>query len=141
MSSTGIGNGTKTALYIFESNLPVKVAHLTTTDFNVTMATRPASTKDSGGWEEILEGALSWDMSASGYFAEDASNISYEDLFTYMTARGKVLCVFSSEVSGDKRYKGQGYITSLSRSAPVEDSETFDVSVQGSGTISKYTIS
>jgi hypothetical protein len=56
-------------------------------------------------------------------------------------ASGKVLVVTTSVVNGDMRYKGQGYITSLNRSSPTEDSETFDVTIQGTGTISKYTVS
>jgi predicted secreted protein len=83
MASTGINNGTLTALYIFVANVLTKVAHLTTNDFNTTMNTRGASTKDSGGFEEILEGSKSWEMSASGYFAEDATGIGYEELFDY----------------------------------------------------------
>jgi predicted secreted protein len=141
MASTGINNGTLTALYIFVANVLTKVAHLTTNDFNTTMNTRAASTKDSGGFEEVLEGSKSWEMSASGYFAEDATGIGYEELFDYWSARGKVLVVTSSVVNGDKRYKGQGYITSLNRSSPTEDSETFDVTIQGTGAISKYTVS
>lgn len=141
MASTGINNGTLTAMYIYVANVLTKVAHLTTTDFSVSMSTRGASTKDSGGWEDVLEGVKSWEMSASGYFAEDSAGIGYEELFDYWTSRGKVLIAFTTTVNGDKRYKGQGYITSLSRSAPTEDSETFDVSVKGTGIISKYTVS
>lgn len=140
MASAGINNGTLTALYVFVNNVATKVAHLTNTEFSVEMATRDASTKDSSGWQDILEGQKSWSLSGDGYFAEDAA-FGYEDLFDLWTARGKVLVMFSSQVNGDKRYKGQGYITSLSRSAPTEESETFTVSIQGTGTVSKYTVS
>jgi TP901-1 family phage major tail protein len=140
MASTGINNGTLTALYIFVANVPTKVAHLTSTGFSVNMNTRSVTTKDSAGWEEILEGSKSWEMSASGYFAEDTT-LGYEELFDYWNGRGKVLVAFTSAVTGDKRYKGLGYITSLSRTAPTEDSETFDVTIQGTSTITKYTVS
>lgn len=141
MASQGINNGTLTALYIFVANVPTKVAHLTSTGFSVNMNTRSVTTKDSAGWESILEGSKSWEMSASGFFAEDSAGVGYEELFDYWNTRGKVLVAFTSAVNGDKRYKGLGYITSLSRTAPTEDSETFDVTIQGTSTITKYTVS
>lgn len=140
MASTGINNGTLSALYVYVAGVATKIADMTTNDFSVEMATRDASNKDSGGWQDILEGQKSWSMSADAYFSEDAA-YGYEDLFDLWTARTKVLVAFSSEVTGDKRYKGQGYITSLSRSAPNEESETFSISIQGTGTISKYNVS
>lgn len=141
MASTGINNGTLTALYINVGGTLRKVAHLTTNDVSQTMNTRGASTKDSGGWEEVLEGSKAWEKSASGYFAEDAAGIGYEELWDYFNARSKVLVVTQSGVNGDKMYKGIAYITSLSKANPTEDSETFDVSLKGTGAMSKFTIS
>lgn len=141
MASSGINNGTLTALYV-EANGGglTKVAELTNTEFSAEMATRDASTKDSGGWQDVLEGQKSWTMSADGYFAEDAA-FGFTDLFTEWTNRRQVIVAFSSAVNDDKRYKGFAYITSLSRSAPTEDSETFSVSLQGTGTISQFNVS
>ncbi len=140
MATSGIKNGTLTALYVFVNNVATKVAYLTNTEFSIEMATRDASNKDSAGWQDILEGQKSWSMSGDAQFAEDAA-YGYDDLFTLLSNRTKVLVMVSSEVNGDKRYKGQGYITSLSRTAPTEESETYSISISGTGTLSQYTVS
>ncbi len=101
MASTGINNGTISALYVYVAGVATKIADMTTNDFSVEMATRDASNKDSGGWQDILEGQKSWSMSADAYFSEDAS-YGYEDLFDLWTGRTKVLVAFSSSVNGDK---------------------------------------
>ena len=138
MASSGINNGTLTALYVYVANTPTKIAHLTGNEISQSMNTRPASTKDSGGWEEILPGSKSWTFSGSGFFAEDAS-FGYEDLFDLWTSRTQVLVVQTTNVNGDKKYKGVGYITDLSREAPTEDSETFSVTINGTAALTKFT--
>lgn len=140
MASTGINNGTLTALYVQVAGTPTKVAHLTNTEFSFEMATRDASTKDSGGWQDILEGQKSWSVSAECFFAEDAT-YGYDELFDAMNSREKVLILVSSQVNGDNKYKGQGYVTSLSRSAGVEESETYSISITGTGAINEYVVS
>lgn len=141
MASTGINNGTLTALYIYVANVPTKIAHLTGNDMSLSTNIRDTSTKDSGGFKEGKAAQKSWSFSGSGYFAEDATGIGYEELFDYWRAGTQVLIIQSSQVTGDKMYKGVGNITSLNRSNPVEDSETFEVSIEGTGTITKFTIS
>lgn len=139
MASTGINNGTLTALYIYVADVPTKVAHLTGNDLSVSMSTRDTSSKDSGGWKTTKEGQKSWEFTGSGFFAEDATGIGYEELYDYWTARTEVLIVQTSDVNGDKKYKGLARITSLSRSNPVEDSETFECTFEGTGPLTKYT--
>ncbi len=141
MASTGINNGTLTALYIYVANVLTKVAHLTGNDMSLSTNVRDTSTKDSGGYKEGKPAQKSWSFSGSGYFAEDATGVSFEDLFDYWRAGTQVLVVQSSQVTGDKFYKGLGNITSLSKSSPVEDSETFEISIEGTGTITKFTVS
>jgi TP901-1 family phage major tail protein len=141
MASTGINNGTLTALYIYVANVLTKVAHLTGNDMSLSTNIRDTSTKDSGGWKSGKAAQKSWSFSGSGYFAEDATGIGFEELFDYWRANTQVLIVQSSAVTGDKMYKGLGNITSLSKSNPVEDSETFEISIEGDGTLTKFTIS
>jgi TP901-1 family phage major tail protein len=140
MASTGINNGTLTALYIEVDGDLEKVAHLTSNGLTVEMDTRNATTKDSEGWNEILEAAKKWSISGEGFFAEDAE-YGFNDLYAVWTSREPLTAVISSEVEGDKKYEGTCYITSLSRTSPVEDSETFSISLQGTGQLEAIEIS
>lgn len=135
MATTGIVNGTLICLYANG----VKISNLTTNSFSVQMATRDASTKDAGGWKKILGGQLSWSASCEGYFAEDAT-YSYEDLYDAMVARTPITCMRSSAVSGDVKYTGSVYVTSLEQTAGNEESTTFTCTLEGTDSITKATI-
>lgn len=135
MATTGIANGTLICIYIGG----VKVSNLTTNSHQLQMATRDASTKDSQGWKAILGGQLSWSASCEGFFAEDAT-YAYEDMYDSMIARTAVTVMISSAVTGDVKYTGTAYITSLERTAPNEESATFTCSLEGTGSLAKATI-
>ena len=116
-----------------------KIAHLTSNDFTVEHSPRDATTKDSSGYREILEGLRSGSFSADGYFAEDAA-YGFTDLFAAWTGRTALTVRLSSAVSGDNYYEATAYLTSLSRTAPVEDTETFSASFDISGSVTEGTV-
>jgi predicted secreted protein len=130
MASTGYQNGTDIGLYV-DSTL---VAFGTSHDFETTLETRDASSKDSLGWAEKREGQRSWTVSGEFIFAEDAA-YGFTDLFALINARSQVEVRFSSDIVGDKEYTGQAYLTSLSKSAPNEDTVTYSGSFEGTGAI------
>lgn len=132
MASTGINNGTLLAIYVGGT----KVTHGVTTSFEVTMATRDISTKDTAGWAAFGSAIRSWSGSGSFYFAEDAA-YGFSDLFASIGSRTAVTLVFKSGVTDDLTYTGSAFITSLSRSGGVEDNEQYDVSFQGTGVLTE----
>jgi TP901-1 family phage major tail protein len=115
------------------------VAHLTSVAQSFQMATRDASTKDSAGYKESLEGQKSWSMSGEGMFAEDAA-YGYEDLLDAWDARTLITIKQTDSVAGDVEYSGSAYITSLDRTAGNEETMTFSVSFEGTAGITKATI-
>jgi len=135
MPSTGYQNGTDIGLYIGGT----LIAYGTSTDFDVSMSAREASNKDSNGWAEKREGQLSWTASGEFIFAEDAA-YGFEDLFDSMVARTLLTVKVSTETAGDKAYSGSAYITSLSKSAPNEDTSTYSLSLEGTGALTKVTL-
>ena len=135
MASTGFRNGTDLVMSI-EGTV---VAYMTSTDFEVTMATRDVSNKDSAGWKEGREGQKSWTASCEAKFAED-STYGYSDLFSLWNSRGQVDVVLTTATAGDKIYSGSAYITSLSQSNPLEDTSTFSVSLEGTGALTESTL-
>jgi len=135
MASTGYQNGTDIGLFIDGTLVSYGTSH----DFEITMETREASNKDSQGWAEKREGQKSWTASGEFIFAEDAT-MSFSDLFALVTARTKVVAKIATTTTGDKIYSGDAYITSLSKSAPNEDTVTFSVSLDGTGPLTEATL-
>lgn len=132
MASTGILNGTLAVIKVGGT----AIAHLTSNDISFEMATREATTKDSAGNKEILEGLKSFSGSGSGYFAEDAT-YGFEDLYDAYTARTAVTVRWTTGITGDIYYEGSCYITSLNRTDGLEESSTFEVSFEGTGAVTK----
>jgi len=135
MASTGIRNGTDLIMMIGTT----AVAFCTSNDFEITMATRDTSNKDSAGWAEKKGGQMSWTATAEGQFAEDSS-YGFSDLFALLIARTAITVKLTTAVSGDNAYSGSALITSLSQSNPLEDTSTFSVSLEGSGVLTEALI-
>lgn len=135
MASTGKNNGTLIALY----KDGTKIANLTSNSMALSMSTRDATTKDSAGWEESLEGLKSGEFSAEGLFAEDAG-VGFDQLWAEYDARTSFTARMSSEVSGDKYYEGAVLITSLENSAPLEDTQSFSCTLKAAGAITQGTV-
>lgn len=134
MATTGIINGTDFLLYVGGT----KVYHTTSHSLSFSMDTRDATTKDSGGWRDLLEATKSWSMSGDGLVALDAT-YGFSDLFAVLTARTAVVVKFSTETAGDTYYTGNGYLTSLDMDSPTEDNSSFSFTFEGTGALTEYT--
>lgn len=123
-------NGTTLGIYVGGT----KIAGCTSHSISTSHSLRDATSKDSGGWSESLEGLREWSGEGEGFFALDAA-YGYTDLYALMKSRGSVTLRFSSETSGAEYHEGTAYLTELSADAPVEDSTTFSFSFQGTGAL------
>lgn len=94
------------------------------------------TTKDSSSQEEVIAGLRGSEISASGYFAEDAT-YGYEDLFDIYAAGSSVTVLVSSGVTGDVTYSYTAYVTSLNRTAEMDTAVGFEVSLKPTGEVSK----
>tara|TARA_R110002124_G_C8805405_1_gene502760 strand:- start:258 stop:713 length:456 start_codon:yes stop_codon:yes gene_type:complete len=136
-------NGTELGVYI-GSDL---VAYSTNATININHATRSTSSKESGGWEESMEGMRSWDVSCDALYAwltpasGAISNTTLSDMFTaYISTRTSFTLTFgNTRTDGDgwTKYSGDAWMTSASISAPNEDTATFTVSFTGSGVLTQ----
>jgi len=98
------------------------------------------TTKDSSSQEEVIAGLRGSEISASGYFAEDAT-YGYEDLYDLYAAGTSVTVLVASTVSGDVSYSYTAFVTSLSRTAEMDTAVGFEVSLKPTGTVTKGTVS
>ena len=134
MATTGIANGTLCVINVEGTD----IAYLTSNSISFEMATRDATSKDSGGNTTVLEGLKSFSVQGEGYFAEDAS-YGFEDLYIAYAARTAVTVKYTTGVTGDVYYQGECYITSLSKNDGLEESATFSVTLNGTGAVTKGT--
>jgi TP901-1 family phage major tail protein len=128
MATTGPVNGTDFGVYVGAT----KVAHATSASISSSMSVRDATSKDSAGNSESLEGMMEWSIEGEGLFALDAS-YGYKDLHTVLRSRGVVTVRFSSETSGDEYHEGQAFLVDLSADAGLEETMTFSFSFTGTG--------
>jgi predicted secreted protein len=133
--TSGIVNGTLIGVYV-DGTL---VARAVSGDLDLTMATRDTSNKDTGGWEESLEGRMSWSCSAEGMMVQNLSG-NYSTLFAKLTARATVTVMLSSTVTGDKKWSGSAFITNLKLTAADQSNTTFSCSFKGTGALTEATL-
>jgi len=125
-----IFNGTTLGIYVGGT----LVGGATGSSISMSHSLRDATSKDSGGFSESLEGLREWSVEGEGFFAQDAT-YGYDELFALWQSRGTVTLRFSSETSSELYHEGSAIITELSADAPVEDSTTFSFSFQGTAAL------
>lgn len=134
MASTGILNGTKLKISVAGT----AVAYTTSATVDFTMATRDTTNKDTLGWKTSGEGLRSGTISGDFLFAFDAT-YGFEDLFDVFSNRTSVAVKFATSDAADKAIEGTGYITSLSQSAPMEDTVSGSFTIEFTGAITYTT--
>jgi predicted secreted protein len=136
-------NGTELGVYIGGT----LIAYSTSATLNINHGTRSTSNKESGGWDENMEGMRNWDVSCDALYAwldpagSAISNETLSDMFTaYIDTRASFTLTFGSTATtgiGFTKYTGTAWMTSASISAPLEDTATFSASFQGSGALTQ----
>lgn len=123
-------NGTRVGIYVGG----VKVAGATSSSISVSHSLRDATSKDSGGWSESLEGLREWGMEGELFFNQTAI-YGHDELFALIESRATVSLRFSTETSGESYYQGIAILADLSTDASVEDSMTSSFSFTGTGAL------
>tara|TARA_R100001163_G_scaffold9940_2_gene9457 strand:+ start:165 stop:602 length:438 start_codon:yes stop_codon:yes gene_type:complete len=134
-------NGTNLGVYIGGT----LIGFATSATINVNQSLRSTSSKASGGWEENMEGIRNFDVSTDAlylYTNADGSAVSEftaDELYNHIHNRTSFTLKFGSgtSASGDINYEGTAFVTSISISAPMEDTATYSVSFQGSGSLTQ----
>ena len=140
--ANGILNGTDLKVY----DGSTLIAYATNATININHSPRSISNKESGGWEENMEGMRNWDISVDAMYAwltatgDPIGGKTLSELFTsYIDTRAKMSVTFGVTTSGtaDTKYTGDVWMTSASLTAPLEDSATYSASFQGTGQLTQ----
>tara|TARA_R100000781_G_scaffold78040_1_gene48377 strand:- start:1570 stop:2004 length:435 start_codon:yes stop_codon:yes gene_type:complete len=144
MATNGVINGTKFGVYAAGT----KIAYATSASISMNHNLRDTSTKDSGGWRDQLEGQRDWEVSVEGMmiFVDGSggaiAGLTMNELYsTYIATRTEFELKFSTEETGDIKWSGNAFMTSLSADTPNEDSSTWSASFSGTGTLAQGTVS
>ena len=141
-------NGSEINVFLVGSGPNALIGYGTNATLNINHSPRSTSSKESGGWDESMEGMRSWDVSCDCLYAwlqPDGSALtttSLSDMFTaYIATRAQFLITFGANTAesgiGKTKYSGQAWLTSANITAATEDTATFTVSFQGSGVLTQ----
>tara|TARA_S200002703_G_scaffold141778_1_gene133809 strand:+ start:108 stop:503 length:396 start_codon:yes stop_codon:yes gene_type:complete len=103
------------------------VAHTTSASLNIEMATIDVSSKDDSGNQNVIGGQKSSTIDFEGLTDFASSGYGIDDLFDLLDNRTEVAWILG--ISGGANFSGQGFITSLTLDAPMEDASTFSGSI------------
>jgi TP901-1 family phage major tail protein len=135
-------NGTD--IKVYDSSTNILVAYAQSGTLNFSMSTRDITNKESAGFKESLEGLREWSVDLDGAYAwTDASGSALtngaDDLFIkYLLDAGSntreaftIRFGNTGGTTGDTYYQGTAFLTSVSVSAPTEDTATYSMSFEG----------
>ncbi len=138
-------NGTNLVVLVDDGDGNGAVACSFSQDCKLTidMGTAKATTKDSGGWEEIIPANGKWSMDTTGLvdFHPSSTVHNVSDLYWAMTGKIAVTVKFQlvNQITGDKSWSGTAYITKLEQNAKDKDVVSYSVSFEGTAALTLVT--
>ena len=139
-------NGTLLGVYITDgapTATDKMIAAAQDVSLSLAMETIDVTTKQSGGWRQLLAGSRSGTMSVSGLidYSVGANEKNVSELWTAYNARTVLALRFqldpNNDTTGDPQWYASGILTSLEQSAGTEDTATFSATFELSDIIQK----
>ena len=137
----GVFNGTDLLLKIHDGTSIASaeiIGHSTSCTLTLSNDLPEATTKDSDGFQEVISGVVSGEISFEGLitYDDDANPIDFADI---LIARRAVSWSFGTAETGDAVYSGSGFLSSVEMSAEMESPATYSGSITVNGAIQKTT--
>lgn len=134
MATTGVFNGSLLTVKVDSS----KLLNTTSCTLSLSVDTPEATTKDSGGFQDLIAGVKSGEISFEGLVAYDSgSGVQIGDISDELIAGTKVTWEFSTDVSGDDKYSGEGFLTSIEITADMESPVSYSGTIATTGAITQ----
>ena len=132
MPTTSVFNGTNLILSVEGNTL----GHTTSCSLSLSNDLPEATTKDSNGFQEVIAGVISGEISFDGLidYSDTANAIELAD---YLLARTQITCVFGTAVTGDAIFTAEGFLSSVEQSAEMESPVSYSGSITLTGAITK----
>jgi len=110
-----------------------QIAELTSVSMSMSQDLFDVTSKESGGWSEVLPGLRNVTYSCEGLVDFQATNKDMADIFTLFTTRASCSIVWTNAVTGDKKITQTCYLSSCEISAPMEDKVSYSIEFTGTG--------
>jgi predicted secreted protein len=140
MATAGLMNGTLVVLSIKNADGGTydTIGHATSSSISYSLDTPDATSKDSGGYREIIAGVRSLDFSFDGFVAYDDTT-GIDELLAFIDGRTKVNCKFGTGVTDDTVYSCDGFLTSIDYTADSESPVTYSGTFSSTGSVTTAT--
>lgn len=119
---------------------PVAIYCSTSCTLNISADTVPVSCKDSGSWNNTVEGTKSWDVSVDALYQVETEKgfVDISDLLLDDTLENKVkLAIGEYKEAGDIYWEGDAVLTSASLTANDGEIATWTCTFNGDGPLAK----
>ena len=114
------------------------VGHAQNHSITMNNALRNITTKASAGFEESLDGLVSWSLSGDGLFAfSDANNTV--DLTVFLLAGTEVTVRFTTSATTEEYWTGSAFVESIDMTSPTEDNVSYSFSLKGTSALTNPT--
>ena len=113
------------------------IAHSTSASISFNNDLRDITSKDSGGYQENAGGLRSFELSSDA-LQDINADLDFKEFYDDVHERNEVIVRFAERDSGVK-WEGNGFISSLSMDAGVEENVTYSVTITGTGVVTKGT--
>ena len=134
MAST-IFNGTNLLLKVIaDGGTLAAVAHTTSCSISFSNDVSDVTTKDSGGYSEIIPAVRSGEISFDGLI-DYTDSAGGDELAGYLLGRTKVDFSFGTAATGDTVYTGEGFVTSVEITGEAETATTYSGTIQITGAV------
>ena len=115
------------------------IAHSTSATISINLDTPDASTKNSGGYAEVIAGQRSWEGSVEG-LVDYTGTFGAQGLAVLLNDRTSFTVLFTDEISTHQTYTGTAYITSYEENGENEQALSYSVSFIGTGALTIGTV-
>jgi predicted secreted protein len=116
------------------------IAYSTSASISFNNDLRDVTTKDSGGFQENIAGLKSFELSSDALQDVNA-DLEFKEFYDDINEGNEVIVRFAERATGgtDVKWEGNGYISSLSMDASVEENVTYSVAITGTSSVVKST--
>lgn len=141
--ASSVFNGTNLVLKLIADGGTLEaLGHSTSCSMTISHDLPEATTKDSAGYQEVISGLRSAEISFEGLIDyTDAGNSlkNVDGVASLITGRNKIDWSFGTGTSGDTVFTGEGFIASLEQTAEMESAATYSGTITVTGSITQST--
>jgi len=116
-----------------------EIAEIKEMTLNLSAELEDATSHDSGGWREFIEGLKTWTVDTETNYI--VASTTKDDLFAALVAGTKLLIQFRpNDTTGSDQYEGTVLVGEFTPGSPLADPGNLSLTLQGCGVLSKSVI-